>query len=88
MGGFLTVELPSGMIISDCKLMIGPAGRPWVALPAIRQLDRDGEPRRDTNGKVLWLPIIDFNDRDCRERFQNAVLDALRREHPEAFDRG
>jgi hypothetical protein len=29
--GFLSIEMPSGLILNDAKLMIGPAGKRWVA---------------------------------------------------------
>jgi hypothetical protein len=83
--GFLSTETPSGLIINDCKLMIGPAGRHWIALPAIKQLDRDGNPKLDANGKQAWSPVVEFANRQARERFQDQVLDALRRQYPEAL---
>jgi len=40
--GFVSAQLPWGMIINDMKLMIGPKGRRWLAMPSQKQLDRDG----------------------------------------------
>ena len=37
------VELPSGLGIHDIKLMVGPAGRRWLAMPSQKQLDHDGD---------------------------------------------
>jgi DNA-binding cell septation regulator SpoVG len=82
--GYVDVELPSGMIVNGCKLMVGPNGRHWVALPSQKQTNRDGTPRLDTAGKQTWADIIEFVGRDAREKFQNLVLEALRRAHPEA----
>jgi DNA-binding cell septation regulator SpoVG len=84
--GYLDVELPSGMVINGSKLMVGPNGKHWVAMPSERQLDRDGNPRLDDNGKQLWSPIVEFATRDARGRFNELVLAALRRKHPGAFD--
>jgi hypothetical protein len=85
--GYLSVELPSGMIVNDLKLMVGPKGRPWIAMPSQRQLDREGNPRTGPDGKQLWLQTIEFATRAAADRFRDLVLDALRRQHPEAFDR-
>jgi hypothetical protein len=82
---FLNVELPSGMIVNDLKLMIGPAGKPWLAMPSQRQLDRDGNPRLDANGKQVWSQLVEFASRSAADRFRHLVLDALRQQHPEAL---
>jgi hypothetical protein len=84
--GVLSVELPSGLIINDAKLMVGPAGKHWIALPAIKQIDRDGTPKLDENGKPLWSPVVEISNRHTRERFNEMVLDAVRRQHPEALN--
>jgi hypothetical protein len=84
--GFLSIELPSGLIINDAKLMIGPAGKHWIALPAIKQTGKDGEPRLDDNGKQLWSPIVEIASRDARDRFNELILEALRRQYPGTFD--
>jgi len=87
MRGFISVKPPSDMVVNDLKLMIGPGGRYWIAMPSVRQVDKDGQPKRDTKGKPLYSPIIEFVDRESSEKFQRLILDALRREHPEVFDR-
>jgi DNA-binding cell septation regulator SpoVG len=84
--GFLSIELPSGLIINDAKLMVGPNGRLWIALPSERQVDGDGNRRLDANGKQIWSPVVDFRDRAARDRFQDQVLAALRRQHPDALE--
>src|SRR6516162_2987052 len=84
--GFFSIELPSGLIINDAKLMVGRAGKYWVALPAIKLTGKDGNPRLDPTGSSLWNPIVAFASRDARDRFNELVLTALRRQHPGAFD--
>ena len=87
MRGFLSVEMPSGLIINDLKLMIGPTGKPWLAMPSQKQLDRDGNPRLDANGKQTYTQFVEFASRSAADRFRHLVLDALRLEHPEALAR-
>jgi hypothetical protein len=86
--GYLSAELPSGMIINDLKLMVGPKGQPWIAMPSQKQLDRGGNPRTGPDGKPLWSQTIEFASRAAADRFRDIVLDALRHRHPEAFDDG
>jgi hypothetical protein len=85
MFGFISIELPSGLIINDCKLMVGQKGHRWIASPGQRQIDREGKPKRDANGKELWIHYVDFRGSDIRKKFETQVLETLRREHPEAF---
>lgn len=59
--------------------------RLWLAAPAQKQLDRDGQPRLDANGRPVYRALIEFRNRRIAERFNAAVLDALRREHPYAL---
>jgi DNA-binding cell septation regulator SpoVG len=86
--GYLDVELPSGMVINGCKLMIGSSGKRWVAMPSERHLDRDGKPRLSPDGKPLWSPIVEFVDKATRDSFCAQTLAALQRDHPNAFDLG
>ena len=83
--GYLDVELPSGMIVKGCKLMVGPLGKHWIATPAEQQLDKKGNPRLAARGKTIWQPIVEFSTREDRTRFGELVLAALRRQHPEAL---
>jgi DNA-binding cell septation regulator SpoVG len=85
MRGFFSVELPSGMIVREMRLMRSAQGRHWLAMPAQQQLERDGQPRLP-NGKPVWNELVDFRDRQARDRFQEPILALLRREHPEAFE--
>jgi len=85
MRAWFSIELASGLVLYDLRLMVGPNG-PWIAMPATRQVDRDGNSRRDANGKELWTPIIDFRNRQTRDKFRDMALALLRRNHPEAFD--
>jgi hypothetical protein len=86
--GFFDLRLPSGMTILSCRLMMGPRGVPWVATPAVKQAHKDGTPRVDPAGKQLWQPVVDFAGRAARDRFNGLALEALRRDHPDAFDDG
>src|SRR5262245_3947920 len=49
--GYLSVELPSGLIINDLKLMVGPKGKRWVSMPSVMQTDKEGNPIVGSNGK-------------------------------------
>jgi len=83
---FLSIETPSGIVINDAKLMRGPNGDHWLAMPSQKRLDRDGKPVIGQSGKTLYTEFVGFRDRSVRDRFTTAAVEAVRREHPEALD--
>lgn len=86
--GYIDAELPSGLTIHSMKLMRGPNGGFWIAMPAVQATDRDGNPVVNADGKAIWNHFVDFSTKDVRRRFQDQIIDALRRAHPEAFGDG
>jgi DNA-binding cell septation regulator SpoVG len=86
--GFLSIEHPSGLIIHQCKLMVGAKGARWVATPAVRETDNQGNIKLDINSKPVWQPIVEFRDKPTRQRWQDQILEVLRKAHPEVFDDG
>jgi hypothetical protein len=85
MRGFVSAQMPSGVIYHELKLMIGPSGKFWIGWPSIKQTNKDDTPKLGPDGKQLWSPIIEFVDKSTRDRCGELILDALRRQHPEAF---
>ena len=66
--GFLTLTLPSGLVIHNCHL-IEVGGRRWVGLPA--------RCFRTAEGKVHYEPIIEFTTRKAHRNFERAALEAV-----------
>jgi DNA-binding cell septation regulator SpoVG len=73
------------MIINDVRLMRGPSGGFWIALPSVKMVDRDGNPLLNANRKPVYKQVIEFKDRITRDRFCEMVLDLVKREHPEVL---
>jgi DNA-binding cell septation regulator SpoVG len=83
--GFCSVQLASGMLIHDIRIMTGKNGL-WCAMPAQRQLDVDGRPRLDANNKPMFNQIIEFKDRQTADRFNAMVIALVRAEHAEDLE--
>jgi DNA-binding cell septation regulator SpoVG len=83
---FLDAELGSGLIVRDLKVMRASNGGLWIATPSIKQVDRDGHPAIGANGKAIYKEIISFRERAVRDKFIAAVLDAVRRQYPNALE--
>jgi hypothetical protein len=52
---------------------------------------RGGELVRNTNGKIRQLDLIEFMDRDVKDRWSHSIITALRAQYPnsdseEAFE--
>lgn len=75
----------SGIVVNAEKLMTGASG-PWIAMPARKQLDRDGDPRFDATGKLILNQIIESADCAATIHFQGMVLELICRGHLEALD--
>jgi hypothetical protein len=82
--GFATVELPSGMVIADVTIHVSH-GKPWASPPSRPMMGRNGLALRDAAGKIRYQPVIEFRDRDTRTRWSDAVIEAMRRVHPEVL---
>jgi hypothetical protein len=83
--GFVEAELASGMIVDSLKLMVGQAGSRWLAMPSVKLTGADGQDKLDAAGKPIWNDVIKFRDKATRDRFQQQILDLLRKRAPEAF---
>ena len=68
--GFMTLTLPSGLVIHNCALHQKDNSR-WIGLPA-RQYTA-------TNGTVSWSPMVEFASKEARYAFQDAALEAIDR---------
>ena len=76
--GFVTLELPSGLILHECTLHRAATGAEWIGLPGNPQIDREGKQRKDpATGKALYTPIVELKGKEQRERFQAAALAAV-----------
>jgi hypothetical protein len=85
--GFATVLLPIGLKISDVPVLISN-GKTWASLPAKPQIDKDGQHKRDVNGKPAYSPVLEWKDRDLSDRFSQAVVALVRAEHPADLEGG
>jgi DNA-binding cell septation regulator SpoVG len=79
--GFVSVALASGLILNDLRLMTGKNGH-WITTPAVKLLDRDGNPRGDAAGKPIFNQIIEFRDGATADRFNEMVIALVRATDP------
>lgn len=66
--GFLSVTLPSGIIVHNCQLLEASGNR-WIGLPSRRFLTADGS--------IKYDPIIEFVSKRALQNFRKAALRAF-----------
>ncbi len=52
-------------------------GKRWVQLPARPQLDKDRNLVRDSDGKVQYAKMMDFDSKEVADRFNAAAVKAI-----------
>jgi len=74
--------------IHDVAIHVKNASR-WAQPPAKPMIDKDGVAIRDREtGKIAYFTIFEFSDRATRDAFSRAVIDAVMRAFPNAFEGG
>jgi hypothetical protein len=66
--GFLTITVPSGMVLRGCTLHEKEGAR-WIGLPAQKFLKG--------GGVTTYMPVVEFTTKEARDRFNSAALRAL-----------
>jgi hypothetical protein len=66
--GFLTLTLPSGLVIHNCQLLES-GGQQWIGLPA-RRFHR-------ANGAIHYQPIVEFASKKGLNNFRRQALRAV-----------
>jgi hypothetical protein len=84
--GFATVELPIGLKIVDCPVLVSN-GKAWASLPTKPVLDRDGKHVKP-DGKPQYSAILEWKSRGLADRFSEAVVELVRQTHPGDLDDG
>jgi hypothetical protein len=84
--GFATVFIPE-MHLRIFDLSVHEKnGKRWASLPSKPWVDRDGVAKRGDDGKIIYVPTIQFTDFATRDAFSDRVIAALLEFAPAAFD--
>lgn len=83
--GFVTAHLPSGITLFEVS-MHSREGTWWVSPASKPMLSQDGTALRDGAGKIRYAPIVAFESKTARQRFNTAIISALRTAHPKIFE--
>jgi hypothetical protein len=67
-------------------LVLKSNGRMWVSLPSPAMLDKDGVALRDDRNKIKYSYCFEFDNKQIRDAFGRAVINAVLARAPSAFD--
>jgi len=67
---FLSLTLPSGLVLNNCSFHTKDRAR-WIGVPA-QKYEKD-------DGTIAYTPLVEFDSKEARQRFQAAALAAVDR---------
>jgi hypothetical protein len=76
--GKATIAFASGLTVSNIPVFRGRDGALSAGGPDAPLVDQNGIQLRDAGGKRRYTKVISFENREARERWNRAVLTALR----------
>lgn len=68
------------MILHDVALLCAN-GKAWAGAPSKPMIGREGVVLKGDNGKARYTPIVEWADKETRERFSASVILAFEAEH-------
>lgn len=80
--GFAKVRMGKALIVRDVSVHASH-GKRWASLPSKPVLLADGTQKKDANtGKAVYVPILEWADRDTADSFSEGVIQAVEAQHP------
>lgn len=81
-----------GALVASLKISLGKMvlhdvgvlssnGKSWAGAPSKPQIGRDGQVVKDSNGKTRYIPVVEWADREARDRFSAGVIQAFEAQH-------
>ena len=83
--GYIDVEFPYGLVLTDLPVFAGPRGN-WVGMPTRAQIDSHGRAKTDVNGKIAYQPIGRWTDKKIGERFSNYLISRIEEQFPDLLE--
>jgi hypothetical protein len=58
--------------------------RQWANMPSKPLIGTDGTAQKDENGKIKYVPLLEWSSREAADKFSEEVIAAVERESPGA----
>lgn len=82
--GFADVRVGKSLLIKEVPVHVSN-GKAWASLPS-KPVLKDGRVATDERGKARYVPILEWADKDARDAFSEAVVEAVRAQAPDAVE--
>lgn len=80
--GFAKVRMGKALIVRDVSVHCSH-GKRWASLPSKPITGPDGLPKKDeSTGKIVYVPIMEWADRETADSFSEGVIQAIEAKHP------
>jgi hypothetical protein len=80
--GFVAIQL-GALKIKDITVNLSNERR-WCGLPAKPMIDNSGAAVRTDQGKIRYVPILEWETKGAHDRFSESVLAALEEAYPDS----
>jgi hypothetical protein len=80
--GYARAQYASGVIICEITIIKTPPHGLWAAAPTKPRVSKDGVVRRDGNGKVQHVTLIDFATSELKHRWSAEIIAAMHADYP------
>lgn len=81
--GFAKIQI-GALQISDVTVH-SSNGKRWASLPSKPMVGADGVARKDDSGKIKYVAILGWSNKDTADRFSEAVTGAVEERYPDTF---
>lgn len=82
--GFLSIRLGASLKIHDITIHRYDESRCWASFPSKPALTSDGVAKRNDAGKIVYVPVLEWDSKAAGDRFSESVVAALEAKHPDA----
>lgn len=69
------------MVLHDVTIFCSSAGRTWASPPSKPQIGAGGVVAKGAGGKVKYVPVVEWADRESANRFSQSVVAAFEAQH-------
>lgn len=75
------LKISVGKLVLHDVSVLSASGKVWAGTPSKPMIGRDGVVLKGDNGKTRYVPIMEWSDREARDRFSNGVIRAFEGQH-------
>ena len=79
--GFAKIRIGKALIVRDVGVHCSN-GKRWASLPSKPIVQADGTAKRGDNGKIQYVPILEWGDRETSDNFSEGVIAAIEAQYP------